>query len=237
MKNKNVLPYVIFGVPVVIGLYFVYKAIKNSKPKGKDADIDYDPKNNSNVDVKANGGTTPSVAKLFPLKKGSKGGKVLELQRAMLGYDDTILGKYRDDGDFGTTTETALQTILSKKTADSQDDIDAIVKKANEKKKNSQTQAKEKSTKEARIILANKLLDAIDRNNNLDLYAIHNTQISIIERTSDGREKSRKTEIANVGRKFTPFGSNKQFIDPLGFIELTFANKIFRLSPYGFEVR
>ena len=33
--TKKILPYVIFGVPIAIGLYFVYKAVKSKFGKGK----------------------------------------------------------------------------------------------------------------------------------------------------------------------------------------------------------
>jgi hypothetical protein len=245
MKNKKFLPYLIFGVPAVIGLYFVYKAIKNSKTKGQDAPPNYDPNNNSNVDPKPNGGVTPSVAKTFPLRKGSKGGKVIELQRAMLGYDDSILGKYRDDGDFGTTTETALQTILGKKTADSQDDIDAITKKANDKKKNQATQIQVDNTNNNRLNLANKLIAEYRKDpSSKDFSAIVDTAVYTAKKTSDGRLKDGKTVVYRKNEKI-PLSSNAVVTTGtttgglVGFIVANdpYNDNYYSFSPYAFEVK
>ena len=51
-KNKWI-PYIVFGVPVLIGLYFVYKAI--AKPKGQDAPPDLNV-NESNTQVETTTG-------------------------------------------------------------------------------------------------------------------------------------------------------------------------------------
>ena len=243
MNNKKVLPYIIFGVPIVIGLYFVYKAIKNSNSKGQDAPPNYDPNNNGNVDKNAGGGVTPSVAKNFPLKKGSKGGKVIELQRAMLLYDDSILGKYRDDGDFGSTTETALQTILGKKTADSQDDIDAITKKANEKKKTQSTQVQVDNTNKNRIILADQLIAEFKKDPAWkNFYALHRVEVAEYKKTSDGREKDREVKIYDKGEKlwisrYATLKNNNGFI--LASYSVAYAPEVryVSFSAYGFEVK
>jgi hypothetical protein len=243
--NKKILPYVIFGVPAIIGLYFVYKAIKNSKKKGQDAPPNYNPNDNSNVDPKPNGGSTPSVAKLFPLKKGSKGGKVIELQRAMLVYDDTILGKFRDDGDFGSTTEKALQTILGKSSADSQDDIDAIVKKANEKKQNQATKTQVDNTNNNRLALANKLIAEYKKDpSSKDFSAIVDTAVYEGVKTSDGRVKDAKNLIYRKNEKI-PL-SRQAIVKTgtttgglVGFIvaDDPYNNKYYSFSPYAFEVK
>jgi hypothetical protein len=238
MNNKKFLPYIIFGVPAIIGLYFVYKAI--SKPKGQDAPPNYDPNNNSNIDPKPNGGATPSVTKLFPLRKGSKGGKVIELQRAMLLYDDSILGTYRDDGDFGSTTEKALLTILNKKTADSQDDIDAIVKKANEKKKNAETQAQVDNTNNNRKILANKLIAKFKSSNyGNHFYAIRDTQAIQGKITSDGKVYDEKDTIVKAGEKLRLSMDTKFVVGFSGFIEAkdSYRDTYIYFSPYGFQVK
>ncbi len=236
MKKNKVLPYVIFGVPIVIGLYFVYKAIKNSKPKGQDAPPNYDPNNNSNVDIKPNGGVTPSVTKLFPLKKGSKGGKVIELQRAMLKYDDTILGKYRDDGDFGTTTETALQTILGKKTADSQDDIDAILTK----KSNATAKADSDLVRANRTALANKLIASFKSSfYGNQFFAVHDTSTIKGKITSDGRVIDDKTVIVKKGEKLNLSSDTKFVVDSIGFIDARdpYRDSYTYFSPYGFQIK
>lgn len=241
MKNNKILPYVIFGVPALIGLYFVYKAVKNSKRKGQDAPPNYDPKQNSQVEKNSSGGVTPSVAKLFPLKKGSKGGKVKELQRAILLYDDTLLGKYRDDGDFGKITSDALQSILGKTTADSQDDIDAIIKKANEKKTSAEARAFLQTTYSNAILLSNKLLDALDTNKNLDFYGLADSNVIYEEYTTDGRVLTPKTFIYHNGTKLSTKGYTKTFVSPEGNIRLYFENmkpkRTLYFSPNGFELK
>ena len=236
--TKKILPYVVFGVPIAIGLYFVYKAIKNKMRKGIDAPMNYDPRQNSQVEPNSSGGVTPSVAKLFPLRKGSKGGKVKELQRAILLYDDTILGKYRDDGDFGKITEDALQTILGKKTADSQDDINAIIKKA---KESTNDNSYFKKLKEDSITLANKLLDALDRNKNLNFYSIALTDGIYEEYTSDGRVLAPLTVSYPIGKMISTKGYTKEFVSPEGNIRLYFENmkpkRSIYFSPNGFELK
>jgi len=245
MKNKKFLPYVIFGVPVIIGLYFVYKAIKNSNKKGQDAPPNYNPNDNSKTETTANGTVTPSVAKLFPLKKGSKGGKVIELQRAMLGYDDTILGKYRDDGDFGSTTEKALQTILGKTTADSQDDIDAIVNKTATKKVDDKAKSDKKTSDDSRLNLANKLIAEYKKSpSSKDFSAIVDTAVYTAKKTSDGRLKDGKSVIYRKNEKI-PLSSDAVLTTGTttgGLVGFIIANdphndNYFSFSPYAFEVK
>jgi len=239
--TKKILPYVVFGVPIAIGLYFVYKAIKNKMRKGIDAPMNYNPRQNSQVEPNNSGGVTPSVAKLFPLRKGSKGGKVKELQKAILLYDDTLLGKYRDDGDFGTITQNALESILGKKTADSQDDINAIIKKADDKKINAEAQAFTKKLNEDTITLANKLLDALSLNKNLNFYAIAPSDTIYEEYTSDGRVLAPLRTTYPIGKIISTKDYTKEFISPEGNIRLYFESKkpkrSIYFSPNAFELK
>lgn len=233
--TKKVLPYVIFGVPIVIGLYFVYKAIRNSMKKGQDAPDNYNPQQNSQVEPNSKGGVTPSVKKLFPLRKGSKGGKVTELQNAILQYDSTLLGKYGADGDFGSITEKALQTILGKTSADSQDDIDAIIKKANEKKQNEATKVQVENTNKNRDTLARKLLVTLIDNRSLDFRALYDTTVYEADLRIDGSEYNGKAIKYKKGDKI----ETKGFVSDLtneGFIKLKVGKKFYRFSPYGFEL-
>jgi len=66
---------------------------------------------------------TQITAQDFPIKKGSKGDKVKEIQQILVGIDANALPKYGIDGDFGSETETALFKYLNKKSVDKQDDI------------------------------------------------------------------------------------------------------------------
>jgi len=66
---------------------------------------------------------TQITAQDFPIKKGSKGDKVREIQQILLGIDANALPKYGADGDFGSETESALFKYLNKKSVDNQDDM------------------------------------------------------------------------------------------------------------------
>ncbi len=79
------------------------------------------------VDTTKGGGRTrrdrdTSTDNGFPLKKGSKGDKVRQLQQALIGkYGSSVLPKYGADGDFGSETQAALKkngmpTIVSEST-------------------------------------------------------------------------------------------------------------------------
>jgi hypothetical protein len=238
-KNK-ILPYIIFGVPIAIGLYFVYKAIRKSLAKGKDAPDNYNPQENSQVESNSKGGITPSVKKLFPLRKGSKGGKVIELQNAILQYDNTLLGKYGADGDFGSITEKALQTILGKTSADSQDDIDAIISKTSKKKSDAETMAKQKVVDDNRNILASKLIAEFKKNPSVkDWYACSDTQIQKGKYTSDGRTPDNKFVIIKKGDRIQVGSSSTFTTTPNGMIEIRdpYNMNYYLISPYGFEIK
>jgi len=66
---------------------------------------------------------TQITAQDFPIKKGSKGDKVREIQQILVGIDANALPKYGVDGDFGSETESALFRYLNKKSVDNQDDM------------------------------------------------------------------------------------------------------------------
>jgi hypothetical protein len=230
MSQKNkVLPYIIFGVPIAIGLYFVYKAIRNKFSKGEDSPDNYNKQEDTKTETNSSGGATPSVAKLFPLKKGSKGGKVKELQNAILTYDSTLLGKYGADGDFGSMTEKALQKILGKTSADSQEDIEEINKKA----KSYQAQQVGDAN---RKVIGQKLVNMLNGNKNLVFKALNDTQVSLYDLTSDGREIFNKTIVMTKGQGMPTFGFTKVELASNGMIHLYFSKYKRILSPYAFEL-
>ena len=238
MKKSKVLPYVIFGVPVLIGLFFVYKYIKGNR-KGVDAPANLPPDIDSKTETKTTNGkttTTPAIAKYFPLKKGSKGAKVREMQQAILKYDDAILGKYRDDGDFGGGTEKAVQTILGKTSVDSQEDIALILKKASSKVADAETNAKLKSLAQQRGELAVKLNNTLANDKSLDFRAINDTAVSEYEFTTDGREKSKRTIVYKKDRKIETNGYTKIDFDNGGFMKLHIGSKAYGFSPFGVEL-
>jgi hypothetical protein len=115
--NKNTRNLV-GGIMLIAGAYFVYRYFKGAKPKVQKpvelSDFSNPP--------------SPSIPSSFPLKKGSKGAKVLELQKAIMSINPKLLPKFGADGDFGSETELAVSRMLGKKTIDSQADIETIKK-------------------------------------------------------------------------------------------------------------
>ena len=112
MNKKTKLAF-LFGVPVIIGLYFIFKQIKNNK-KGKIGEYVPPPTPEPIVTP----APSPTSSCNYPLKKGLYNcDLVLRLQWALnripyTDYDSTNnLLKYRplsEDGDFGPKTEAVL---------------------------------------------------------------------------------------------------------------------------------
>ena len=112
-KNTN---KIIAGVVGAVGIYFILKYYMDKK-KGE-------PK----VEEPAKPSDVPAtIAKNnFPLKKGSKGASVSQVQSLLLKIDKNLLPKFGADGDFGSETEGAIVKVLGKKTIDGQADIDRL---------------------------------------------------------------------------------------------------------------
>jgi hypothetical protein len=121
--NKNTRN-VIGGIMLIAGAYFVYRYFRGGK-KAPSKQID--------LQDFSNPPQAPITANTFPLKKGSKGAKVLELQNAIMKINPNLLPKFGADGDFGSETELAVSRMLGKKTIDSQADIETIKKGKNTK--------------------------------------------------------------------------------------------------------
>ena len=102
---------------------------------------------------------------MFPLKRGSKGEKVEELQKAILIYDKNLLPKFGADKDYGSETENAVKTILGKSIIDSQDDIDKIIKLASDKKTSNEAEEKLKTDRKNRRDLALTLIAEVKKKN------------------------------------------------------------------------
>ena len=95
MKSNKYLPYVIFGVPILIGGYLLYKYIK--RPKVDDtADTPADTKTPSKSSTSS---STYTQKNTLPLKKGNKGAYVVAIQKK-LGISA--------DGIFGSGTATSV---------------------------------------------------------------------------------------------------------------------------------
>jgi len=112
-KNTN---KIIAGVLAVVGIYYVVKYYK-----GKKTESIATPE-----PIKETPAPTPTSSGVFPLKKGSKGAKVKEVQAILIKIDKSLLPKFGADGDFGSETEGAVVKVLGKKTVDSQADIDRL---------------------------------------------------------------------------------------------------------------
>ena len=119
MKNKKILPYVIFGVPVLIGLFFVYKAIKNRKKDGE-SDAINTPEINTNT-TPAPTIPTYSQKDTLPFKKGNTSTYIGSIQRA-LGISD--------DNKFGSQTQTKVIAFQKSKGLKADGIVGAITWKA-----------------------------------------------------------------------------------------------------------
>lgn len=120
-KLKSIL--IALGVTAAtVGGYLGWNWYSNKKKKSVDDNMEETPvKNNTPSTTFSSSSSssssnwfspssTPARKDEFPLKKGSKGERVKELQQALIGkFGKSILPKYGDDGDFGSEMETALQ--------------------------------------------------------------------------------------------------------------------------------
>lgn len=241
-KTNKILPYIIIGIPVLIGGFFLYKYIKGNR-KGEDAPPNYDKSNDGNTEEeKTSGGkssTKSASTKYFPLKKGSKGAKVKELQQAILKYDSTLLPKFKDDSDFGSETLSAVTKILGKTTVDSQEDIDTIIRKANEIKKNQETAKAVATANSNRSSLAQKLISlAKGRGGSVDFYALHTTQLVPFTITTDGRQIRQNTKTLVKGDRVRIDSDTTYKIDSNGNIQAYIDKDLMKsFSPYAFEVK
>lgn len=114
--NKNTRN-VIGGIMLLAGAYFVYRYFRGGKEA---APKQLDLQDFSNIPQ------APITSNTFPLKKGSKGAKVIELQNVIMRINPNLLPKFGADGDYGSETEAAVQKLLGKKTINSQSDIESI---------------------------------------------------------------------------------------------------------------
>lgn len=109
MAKNKALPYILFGVPLLVGIYFVYKGLK--KPKDKET-----PKTPETPNEPTNGGTTTptytSQDKL-PFKKGMESNYIKKIQEKLgIGAD----------GKFGNKTYASV-VAFQKKSGLTQDGI------------------------------------------------------------------------------------------------------------------
>lgn len=108
-KKYNWLLYLL---PIAVGGFFVWRLTR--KPKGELP--------SSGTGGSGSGGSEkPKADDKYPLKNGSSGNNVVRLQKAILDYDLTKLPKFGYDGSFGSETESALLSIMKKKSATESD--------------------------------------------------------------------------------------------------------------------
>jgi len=106
--NTKTLFWTLGGVATIVGGYFIYKRITQPVEF-----IGEKPKSNGSKPPKTTTTTTTTTSNSgLPLKRGSKGEKVKQLQRFLIsnGYDLGTFGVLKDgvDGDFGSKTEQAV---------------------------------------------------------------------------------------------------------------------------------
>lgn len=240
MAKNNTLRYLLIGIPVLVAGFIVYRTIRRGKSGGDTTNADA-PADSSKTTSNSSGGVTPQVSKVFPLKKGSKGSKVTELQNAILTVNKNLLPKFGADGDFGTETESAVNTLLKKKRIDSQDDIAKILTIA----KNAEANVKLAQVNNERASLANKLVAAYKSNpSKFDFFAIHPVDILRGSVTSDGREFGQAKSTLTEGKPLLLRNArNISFdVNGSGFINAKYTSAngkgmFVYFSPYAFEVR
>ena len=107
--NTKTLFWTLGGVATIVGGYFIYKRITQPVEF-----IGEKPKSNGSKPPKTTTTTTTTTTSNsgLPLKRGSKGEKVKQVQRFLIsnGYDLGTFGVLKDgvDGDFGSKTEQAV---------------------------------------------------------------------------------------------------------------------------------
>jgi hypothetical protein len=105
--NTKTLFWTLGGVATIVGGYFIYKRITQPVEF-----IGEKPKSNGSKPPKTTTTTTTTSNSGLPLKRGSKGEKVKQVQRFLIsnGYDLGTFGVLKDgvDGDFGSKTEQAV---------------------------------------------------------------------------------------------------------------------------------
>ena len=115
-KKSNIA---MIAIPVVLaaaGLYFIFRKKKpEDKPKIDDSKPD-------KIVVE---GKEQLIN--FPLRKGSKGDLVTQLQVALMQYYPALPKGY-DDGKFGKNTESDLFKLTKKMMVENQADLDSIIR-------------------------------------------------------------------------------------------------------------
>ena len=110
--NTKTIFWTLGGIATVVGGYFIYKRVTQATEF-----IGEKPKKGTSDTITRGGGSTTTTTTTstmgLPLKRGSKGEKVTQLQKFLVseGYSIGSFGILSDgvDGDFGRMTETAVR--------------------------------------------------------------------------------------------------------------------------------
>jgi len=171
----------------------------------------------------------------FPIKKGSKGVKVREIQTLLIGIDSNSLPKYGIDGDFGSETEAALFKYLNKKSIDNQDDlINLTALKDASEAKNLQS-----SISANRSVSANQIINDWRLNTAKSLYAKNDVQYAFGDLTFNGAETNLVTKNIKTGDKIVNGFEIKDItILPSGFLKIIIINsglngRFIKVSPFA----
>jgi hypothetical protein len=108
---------------LLVGGYFIYRYFKQNKPSRSGSGVS--PQDLGNIPQ------APILVDTFPLKKGSKGDKVVELQTVIFRINPNLLPKFGIDGDFGSETEAAVRKLTNKNTINNQQEIENLKKTKN----------------------------------------------------------------------------------------------------------
>lgn len=104
--KKNVQK-ILFAVPIVVGLYLIVRQLTKGSMQKPLPEPNPEPNPDPTDPV-----VSPSSTDNFPLKRGSKGARVIELQKYILKKDPKALPKFGVDGIFGKETEDALYRLF-----------------------------------------------------------------------------------------------------------------------------
>jgi LPXTG-motif cell wall-anchored protein len=127
-KKSNIGMILIPVVLAAAGLYFIFRKKKNDGTQPATAGGATSTLEGGAVGLPDKiivDGKTQSIE--FPLRKGSKGLTVQNLQTALMQYYPALPKGY-DDGKFGKNTEADLYKLTKKKMVETQAELDAIIR-------------------------------------------------------------------------------------------------------------
>jgi len=130
IKMNKALKWTLIALPIVVGGIIVYRKLRKDEVTPIDSGTPETKPTDTTPKEKPKETTTTTSSVGFPIKKGSKGAKVKELQNLLLKKDPKALPRFGADGDFGNETESWLQFLFQKLSVENQAELDAIRKLA-----------------------------------------------------------------------------------------------------------